>query len=69
MDVSSHTLLSDASGSGSGSSARTEKLRAKRDKSQVEKERLLMLQELDEMEATVQREMLEEQRKSMGKVP
>jgi hypothetical protein len=68
-DVSSHTLLSDASGSGSGSSARMEELRAKRDKIKVEKERLLMLQELDEMEATVQREMLEEQRKSMGKGP
>ncbi|PMD19354.1 hypothetical protein NA56DRAFT_705519 [Hyaloscypha hepaticicola] len=68
-DVSSHTLLSDASGSGSGSSARMEELRAKRDKIKVEKERLLKLQELDEMEATVQREMLEEQRKSMGKVP
>ena len=46
-----------------------EELRAKRDKIKVEKERLLMLQELDEMEATVQREMLEEQRKSMGKGP
>ncbi len=40
-----------------------EELRAKRDKIKVEKERFLMLQELDEMEATMQREMLEEQRK------
>jgi hypothetical protein len=41
-----------------------EELRAKRDKIKAEKGRLLKLQELGEMEATVQREMLEEQRKS-----
>jgi len=57
-------LLSDVSGRESGSSVRLEELRAKRDKIKAEKGRLLKLQELDEMEATVQREMLEEQRKS-----
>ncbi|KAN0106813.1 hypothetical protein V8E51_009689 [Hyaloscypha variabilis] len=63
-DFPSHTLLSDVSGRESGSSVRMEELRAKRDKIKAEKGRLLKLQELDEMEATVQREMLEEQRKS-----
>ena len=62
-------MLSDVSGRESGSSVRMEELRAKRDKIKAEKGSLLKLQELDEMEATVQREMLEEQRKSMGKVP
>ncbi len=46
-----------------------EELRAKRDKIKVGKELLLKLQELDEMEAAAQRGVLEEQRKSMGKVP
>lgn len=45
-----------------------EELRAKSERIKVEKERLLRLQELDEVEAAVQREMLEEQRKTMGKM-
>jgi len=43
-----------------------DELGVKRDMIRVEKERLLKLQELDEMEAAVQREMQEEQRKSTG---
>jgi hypothetical protein len=49
-------------------SSKMDELRAKRDKIRVEKERLLKLQELDELEASVQREMLEEQRKARGNV-
>ena len=45
-----------------------EELRAKSEKIKVEKERLLRLQELDEVQAALQREMQEEQRKSMGKM-
>jgi hypothetical protein len=59
--ASSQTLLSDMSTD--ASSSRMDELRAKRDKIRTEKERLLKLQELDEMEAAVQREMLEEAKK------
>jgi hypothetical protein len=57
--LSGQTVFSDSETT--GSSSRMEELRAKREKIRVEKERLLKLQELDEMEAAVQREMLEEQ--------
>jgi hypothetical protein len=59
-------VLSDTSAS--ASSSRMDELRAKRDRIRVEKERLLKFQELDEMEAAVQREIQEEQRKSARKV-
>jgi hypothetical protein len=45
-----------------------DELREKREKIRVEKERLLKLQELDELEAAVQREMLEEERRARGDV-
>lgn len=45
-----------------------DELRAKRDKIRLGKERLLKLQELDEMEAAVQKEMLEEVRRAGGDV-
>lgn len=60
--VSSQTVLSDASGS--ASSSRMEELKARREHIRVGKERLLKLQELDEMEAAVQREIQEEQKRS-----
>jgi hypothetical protein len=50
------------------SSSRMDELREKREKIRVEKERLLKLQELDELEAAVQREMLEEERRARGDV-
>jgi len=65
--IASPTVLSDTDLSTSGSSSRMDELRAKRDKIRAEKQRLLKLQELDEMEAAVQREIQEEQRKSTGK--
>jgi hypothetical protein len=63
-----HSLLSDATTTVAASSSRIDELRAKRDRIRVEKERLLKLQELDEMEAVVQREILEEQNKASGNV-
>jgi hypothetical protein len=63
--ASSQTLLSE-SNIAAGSTARMDELRAKRDKIRLEKERLLKLQELDEMEAAVQKEMLEEARRAGG---
>lgn len=62
--VLDQALLSETS----GSTSRMEELRAKSEKIKVEKERLLRLQELDEAQAALQREMQEEQRKSMGKM-
>lgn len=61
--ASIQTLLSDTGVSTRGSS-KMDELRARRDKIRVEKERLLKLHELDELEASVRREMLEEQRKA-----
>jgi hypothetical protein len=49
-----------------GTTSRMDELHAKRDKIQQEKERLLKLQELDELEATVQKEILEEARRQRG---
>jgi len=63
--VASEAVLSATSTS--ASSSRIDGLRAKRDKIKVEKERLLKLQELDEMDAAVQYEIREEQRMSAGK--
>ena len=60
--ASSQTLASEMSAS--ANPARMEELREKREKIRLEKERLLKLQELDEMEAAVQCEMLEEQRRN-----
>ena len=64
--VSNQALTSETSEAESFS--RMEELQAKIEKIKVVKERLLKLQELDKMEAAVQREMQEEQRKSMGKM-
>jgi hypothetical protein len=63
--TSSQTILSGTTTSTTvgASSSRIDELRAKRDRIRVEKERLLKLQELDEMEEAVQREMLEEQKR------
>ncbi len=61
--ASSQPLLSE-SNIAAGSTSRMDELRAKRDKIRLEKERLLKLQELDEMEAAVQKEMLEEARRA-----
>ncbi|KAH8792318.1 hypothetical protein F5882DRAFT_487811 [Hyaloscypha sp. PMI_1271] len=61
--ATSETPLSDGA-----SSSRMDELREKREKIRVEKERLLKLQELDELEAAVQREMLEEERRARGDV-
>jgi hypothetical protein len=64
-NASSQTILCDTTTSTTvgASSSRMDELRAKRDRIRVEKERLLKLQELDEMEEAVQREMLEEQKR------
>jgi hypothetical protein len=43
-----------------------DELHVRRDKIQQEKERLLKLQELDKLEATVQKEILEEARSQRG---
>jgi hypothetical protein len=43
-----------------------DELHVRRDKIQQEKERLLKLQELDKLEATVQKEILEEARRQRG---
>jgi len=61
--ASSQTILSDTS-TAVGSSSRIDELRAKREKIRTEKERLLKLQELDEMEATVHREIMEEEERT-----
>lgn len=61
LGASSQTILSDTS-TAEGSSSQIDTLRAKREKIRVEKERLLKLQELDEMEALVNREIMEEER-------
>jgi hypothetical protein len=61
--ATSETPLSEGA-----SSSRTDELREKREKISVEKERLLKLQELGELEAAVQREMLEEERRARGDV-
>jgi hypothetical protein len=63
--ASSQTLHSETN-IAAGSTSRMDELRAKRDKIRLEKERLLKLQELDEMEAAVQKEMLEEARRAGG---
>ena len=47
-----------------GSSSRIDELKAKREKIRTEKERLLKLQELDEMEAAVHREIMEEEERA-----
>lgn len=49
-----------------GGSSRMDELHAKRDKIRLEKERLLKLQELDDLEASVQKEILEEARRERG---
>ncbi len=61
----SQTVLSEPD-IAADSTARMDELRAKRDKIRVEKERLLKLQELDEVEAAVQKELLEEARRAGG---
>jgi CFEM domain len=63
--VSEEIVLPDGGGSSETFSV-MEELRARRGKIIAEKERLFKLQELDEMEAEVQREIIEEQRKSAG---
>ncbi|KFZ11322.1 hypothetical protein V502_07601 [Pseudogymnoascus sp. VKM F-4520 (FW-2644)] len=61
LGASSQSILSDTS-TAEGGSSQIDTLRAKREKIRVEKERLLKLQELDEMEARVDREIIEEER-------
>ena len=61
LGASSQSILSDTS-TAEGGSSQIDTLRAKREKIRVEKERLLKLQELDEMEAIVNREIMEEER-------
>lgn len=61
LGAASQTILSDTS-TAEGGSSQIDTLRAKREKIRVEKERLLKLQELDEMEAIVNREIMEEER-------
>ena len=58
--ASSQTVLPDTS-TAVGSSSRIDELKAKREKIRVEKERLLKLQELDELDAAVHREIMEEE--------
>jgi hypothetical protein len=60
--ASGQTPLSDQSTSAGGCFRITE-LRVKHDKIRLEKERLLKLQELDELEASVQKKILEEARR------
>ncbi|OBT90274.1 hypothetical protein VE02_01271 [Pseudogymnoascus sp. 03VT05] len=65
LGASGQTILSDTS-TAEGSSSQIDTLLAKREKIRVEKERLLKLQELDEMEAMVNREILEERARGVG---
>lgn len=57
---------SGSSDNATGSSQKLDYLKEKMDKIRAEKERLQKLQELDELEAAVQKEIMDEQRKTIG---
>ncbi|KAH8685563.1 hypothetical protein BGZ60DRAFT_395463 [Tricladium varicosporioides] len=58
--------VSGSSDNAAGSSQKLDYLKEKMDKIRAEKERLQKLQELDELEAAVQKEIMDEQRKTLG---